>query len=70
MTGSLNYAFRLPRSLSRLRKQVRTLAHAVTSTDGADLPGAARPGGDCIVISDVPRHELRGGLDTDLLQTV
>ncbi len=25
---------------------------------------------DCIVISDVRRRELRGGLDTDLLQTL
>jgi hypothetical protein len=26
--------------------------------------------GDCILISDVRRREVRGGLDTDLLQTL
>ncbi|HJR50524.1 MAG TPA: cell surface protein SprA, partial [Gemmatimonadales bacterium] len=68
LNGSLNYAFRLPRSLSRLRKQVRTSLN-FTSTDALtclEQLGQA----DCIVISDVSRYELRGGLDTDLLQTV
>ena len=68
LSGSLNYAFRLPRSLSRLRKQVRTSLN-FTSTDALTcLEQRGQEG--CIVISDVSRYELRGGLDTDLLQTV
>jgi hypothetical protein len=68
LNGSLNYSFRLPRSLSRLRKQVRT-SLAFTSTDALTcLEQLGQQ--DCIVISDVSRYELRGGLDTDLLQTV
>jgi hypothetical protein len=68
ITGALNYAFRLPRSLSRLRKQVRTSLSFV-STDA--LTCLEQTGDDeCIVISDVSRYEVRGGVDTDLLQTV
>jgi len=68
LSGALNYAFRLPRSLSRLRKQVRTSLN-FTSTDALTcLEQRGQEG--CIVISDVSRYELRGGLDTDLLQTV
>lgn len=68
LTGSLNYAFRLPRSISRLRKQVRT-SLTLTSTDALTCL-EQRDQADCIVISDVSRYEVRGGLDTDLLQTV
>ena len=68
LTGSLNYSFRLPRSLSPLRKQVRT-SLSFLSTDA--LTCLEQRGQDeCIVISDVSRYEVRGGLDTDLLQTV
>jgi len=68
LTGSLNYAFRLPRSISQLRKQVRT---SLTFTSSDALTCLEQLGQeDCIVISDVTRYELRGGLDTDLLQTV
>ena len=68
ISGSLNYAFRLPRSISRLRKQVRSSLTFI-STDALtclEQRGAASG----IVISDVSRYELRGGIDTDLLQTV
>jgi hypothetical protein len=68
LSGSLNYAFRLPRSISRLRKQVRTSLN-LTSTDALTCL-EQRGQEDCIVISDVSRYEVRGGLDTDLLQTV
>lgn len=68
ISGSLNYAFRLPRSISRLRKQVRT-SLILTSTDALTCL-EQRGEESCIVISDVSRHEVRGGLDTDLLQTV
>jgi hypothetical protein len=68
LSGSLNYAFRLPRSISRLRKPVRTSLN-FTSTDALTCL-EQRGQEDCIVISDVSRYEVRGGLDTDLLQTV
>ena len=68
ITASLNYAFRLPRSISRLRKQMRT-SLSLISTDALTCL-EQRGSESCIVISDVSRHEVRGGLDTDLLQTV
>jgi hypothetical protein len=68
ITGSLNYAFRLPRSISRLRKQVRS-SLSLVSTDALTCL-EQRGQEECIVISDVSRYEVRGGLDTDLMQTV
>ena len=68
ISSSLNYAFRLPRSLSRLRKQVRS-SLTFASTDALTCL-EQRGQESCIVISDVSRYEFRGGLDTDLLQTV
>jgi hypothetical protein len=68
ITGSFNYAFRLPRSLSRSRKQVRSSVSLLTGTARTCLE--QRDQTDCLVISDVTRRELRGGLDTDLTQTV
>jgi hypothetical protein len=68
ISGSLNYAFRLPRSISRLRKQVRSSLTFVSTDALTCLEQRGRA--DCIVISDVSRYEVRGGLDTDLLQTV
>jgi len=68
INGSLNYAFRLPRSISRLRKQVRS-SLTLVSTDALTCL-EQRGQEECIVISDVSRYEVRGGLDTDLMQTV
>jgi hypothetical protein len=68
LTGTFNYAFRLPRSISRLRKQIRS-SMTFTSTDALTCL-EQRGQQDCIVISDVSRYEVRGGLDTDLLQTI
>jgi hypothetical protein len=68
VTGSLNYAFRLPRSVSRARKPVRSsLTYLQTKARTCLHQGGQ---GDCILISDVRRREVRGGLDTDLLQTL
>ena len=68
ITGGLNYRFRLPRSLSRSRKQVRSsLSYLQTSSRTCLLQGTAT---ECIIVSDVRRREMRGGLDTDLLQTL
>ena len=67
-TGSFNYAFRLPRSLSRERKQVRSSVTVLSTTARTCL--LQRDNTECTVISDVTRQELRGGLDADLLQTV
>jgi motility/secretion related protein SprA len=68
ITGALNYSFRLPRSITRTRKQVRSsLTVLQTAAKTCLQQGQAV---DCILISDVRRRELRGGLDTDLLQTL
>jgi hypothetical protein len=68
VTGAFNYRFRLPRSLSRSRKQVRSsLSYLQTASKTCLLQGTAV---ECIIVSDVRRRELRGGLDTDLLQTL
>jgi hypothetical protein len=68
LTGSLNYAFRMPQSLSRSRKQVRSSVTFLTSSSKSCLQQGQAP--DCATVSDVIRKELRGGVDTDLLQTL
>jgi hypothetical protein len=68
MTGAVNYAFRLPRSLGRSRRLVRSSLSYLYSTAKSCLRQGIEP--TCEVISDVRRREIRGGLDTDLLQTL
>jgi len=67
-TGSINYSFALPASISRVRKQVRSTLTALSSKTLTCLEERDNP--LCIVVSDVRRQEIRGGLDTDLLKTV
>jgi hypothetical protein len=68
VTSSFNYGFRLPRSISRARRQVRTsLSFLQTAARTCLEQGTAAT---CVVISDVRRRELRGAVDTDLLQTL
>jgi hypothetical protein len=47
---------------------VRSSLTALSSKTRTCLEQGAGP--DCIVVSDVRRQEVRGGLDTDLLKTV
>ena len=68
VTGTLNYSFALPASLSRLRKRVRSNLTAVSSKTLTCLEQGISS--VCTVVSDVRRQEIRGGLDTDLLKTV
>jgi len=68
LTGSLNYTFALPGSISRIRKRVRSTLTALSSKTLTCLEQGGDP--QCIVVSDVRRQEIRGGLDTDLLKTV
>jgi hypothetical protein len=68
LTGSLNYSFALPAAISRVRKQVRSTLTALSSKTLTCLE--QRGNLTCIVVSDVRRQEIRGGLDTDLLKTV
>jgi len=68
LTGSFNYAFRLPRSISRAGKQVRSSVTMLSTTATTCLQQRLLPA--CTVISDVTRQEVRGGLDTDLLRTL
>ncbi|HEU5303274.1 MAG TPA: hypothetical protein VFU40_01410, partial [Gemmatimonadales bacterium] len=67
-TGSVNYSFALPSAISRMRKQVRSTITALSSKTLTCLEQRGNTG--CIVVSDVRRQEIRGGLDTDLLKTV
>jgi len=68
LTGAFNYSFRLPRSVSKARKPVRSsLTFLQTAARTCLHQGGV---GDCVVISDVTRREFRGGLDTDLMQTL
>jgi hypothetical protein len=68
LTGSLNYSFALPASLSRTRKRVRSTLTAVSSKTLTCLEQGL--GSICTAVSDVRRQEIRGGLDTDFLKTV
>jgi hypothetical protein len=67
-TGSMNYAFRLPRSLSRSRKQVRSSVSYLQTSALTCLQGREQV--ECTVVSDVRRKEIRGGLDMDLLSAL
>jgi hypothetical protein len=66
LTGSLNYSFRLPRSLSRQRKQARSSLTVTSASTRTCLQHRTET--DCTVISDVQRKEFRAGIDTDLMQ--
>ena len=68
LTGSLNYSFALPAAISRVRKRVRSNLTALSSKTLTCLEQGGDP--ECIVVSDLRRQEIRGGLDTDLLKTV
>jgi hypothetical protein len=68
LTANLIYAFRLPGSVSRARKQLRSSLSAVFSKSLSCLD--QQDSSDCLTVSDVRRQEVRGGLDTDLTQIV
>ncbi|MEO8294157.1 MAG: cell surface protein SprA [Gemmatimonadota bacterium] len=65
-TGTLSYVFRLPGSVSRLRKQVSASLVTILSQGTTCLSRPDQPG--CSTISDTRRTEIRGGMDTDLLK--
>jgi hypothetical protein len=66
LTGTFSYVFRLPGSISRLRKQVSASLIGIYSSGITCLTRPDQP--ECQVISDTKRTELRGSLDTDLLK--
>ncbi|HEX3235743.1 MAG TPA: hypothetical protein VHR41_16210 [Gemmatimonadales bacterium] len=68
-TGSVNYAIRLPRALSRARKQVRSSLTLLNSSSKSCLQRGATAT-ECTLISDVLHQEARAGFDTDFLQTL
>jgi hypothetical protein len=67
-SASFSHAFRLPASITRSRKPVRSSLSALMSKTLTCLQRVGQ--GACTVISDVRRREIRGGLDTDLVSTV
>ena len=66
ITGSFSHAFRLPQSVSRSRKLIRSSLTLFVSTSQTCLRTRTEP--DCAVLSDIRRREVRAGLDTDLMQ--
>ncbi len=66
ITGSFSYAFRLPTAFSRTRKLIRSSLTVFSSNSTTCLLTPRDP--ECDVISDLRRREIRGGLDTDLMQ--
>lgn len=65
-TGTMSYVFRLPGSISRLRKQISASAQAILSKGTTCLSRASDS--VCTIISDTRRTELRAGLDSDILK--
>jgi hypothetical protein len=68
LTGSFTYSFRLPRLLSRLRKQARSSLSFLSTKTLSCLQQSNQP--QCVAISDVSRHEIRGGIDADVVQAL
>ncbi|HEX2217300.1 MAG TPA: cell surface protein SprA [Gemmatimonadales bacterium] len=66
VTGSFSYSFRLPESISRSRKLIRSSVTLFASTSQTCLRTPTEP--ECAILSDLRRREVRGGLDTDLMQ--
>jgi hypothetical protein len=66
LTGTMSYVFRLPGSISRVRKQVSASLVTIYSKGKTCLTRLDQPG--CQTISDTRRTELRGTLDTDVLK--
>jgi hypothetical protein len=65
LVGSFTHSFRLPSSLGRSRRQVRSSVTALVSSIRSCLE--RRGEALCTTISDVRRRELRGGLDGDVV---
>ena len=68
LSGTFSHSFRLPASIARSRKKVRSSLSALASKTLTCLQRLNQDG--CTVISDVRRREIRGGLDTDIVSTV
>lgn len=68
LNATLTYAFRMPRSINRARKPVRSSFSFLNSLARSCIRQGSQL--TCEVISDVRRRELRGGLDTDISQTL
>jgi motility/secretion related protein SprA len=68
LSGAVNYSFRLPRAISPTRKMLHSTLSVLSSKTSTCLDRSSVAG--CTVVSDVRRQEVRGGLDTDLLNTL
>jgi hypothetical protein len=66
LTGSFSYAFRLPASVSRARRLIRSSVTLFASTSQTCLQTPTEP--ECATLADLRRREIRAGLDTDLMQ--
>lgn len=68
LTGSFNHSFRLPRLISRLRKQARSSLTFLSTNTLSCLQQSNQA--RCVAISDVSRREIRGGVDADFVQAL
>jgi hypothetical protein len=68
LTATFTHSFRLPTSLSKTRKQIRSSLSALSSKTLSCLERQDQV--NCTTISDVRHQEFRGGLDTDIVSTV
>ena len=66
LTGTLNYAFPLPRGVSRRRRLVRLSVTGLTTKLTSCLQRSSDP--ECLSVSDVRRQEVRASMDTDVSQ--
>jgi motility/secretion related protein SprA len=66
VTGAFSYAFRLPTSISRTRKLIRSSLTLFSSSVRTCLLTVRDP--ECETVSDLRRREIQSGIDTDLMQ--
>jgi hypothetical protein len=66
ITGTFSYAFRLPTSISRTRKLIRSSVTVFSSSVRTCLLTVRDP--ECETVSDLRRREIQSGIDTDLMQ--
>lgn len=66
--GNFSYSLRLPESISRSRRAIRTSLSAAYTLSQNCL--AAQGSSDCRILSDIRRQEAQAGLDTELFKVL
>ncbi|HKV76374.1 MAG TPA: cell surface protein SprA [Gemmatimonadales bacterium] len=68
VTGTFSYTLRLPETMSKARRAVRTSLSGGYTVSQNCLASQGSP--DCRLLSDVRREELQAGLDTELMKVL